>query len=271
MTCYAIGDVQGCHDALRGLLDRLKFDPAADRLLFAGDLVNRGPDSLAVLRFVRSLGAAAVTVLGNHDLHLLARARGARAKSRDTLEDVLAAPDCDELLAWLQSRPLAWGDDDGRWLLVHAGLPPQWTRAQALSLAAEVSAALQGGDSAALFSEMYGDLPDLWDEALAGAARQRFIINCLTRMRFVGADGRIDLRHKAAPGTQPAGLVPWFDAPGRRSAGDTILFGHWSALGQVHWPAQRVYGLDCGCIWGGSLCALNLDSGAVTRQRCRAP
>lgn len=268
MARFAIGDVQGCYTPLRALLDRLDFDPGRDQLLLTGDLVNRGPESLQTLRFLRGLGSAAITVLGNHDLHLIAVAHGGRGKPRDTLGDILGAPDRDELLAWLQAQPLAWGDAEGRVLLVHAGVPPQWTRAQALACSAEVSRVLAGDGGAALLDQMYGDEPARWRDSLEGFDRLRFIINCLTRLRYCRTDGRIDLKFKGPPGTQPRGLLPWFEAPGRRSAGDTIVFGHWSTLGRVHWPQARVYGLDSGCVWGGRLTALNLDSGEVETCGC---
>jgi bis(5'-nucleosyl)-tetraphosphatase (symmetrical) len=263
MATYAIGDVQGCYTPLRRLLDALRFEPARDRLLFAGDLVNRGPESLQMLRFVSGLGSAAVTVLGNHDLHLLALARGGRRKRRDTLDPILAAPDREELLAWLARCPLAW--EEGATLLVHAGVAPQWTRAQTLALAREVSTAVVSG---ALFAEMYGDRPARWDEALAGAERWRIVVNVLTRMRYCAADGTIDLKYKGAPGSQPPTLMPWFAVPGRRTANESIVFGHWSTLGRVHWPDYRVHGLDSGCVWGGRLTALELSSGAVSSVPC---
>jgi bis(5'-nucleosyl)-tetraphosphatase (symmetrical) len=256
MALYAIGDVQGCYDELRRLLEALRFDPAADRLWFTGDLVNRGPKSLETLRFVRSLGSAAVTVLGNHDLHLLAVAQGdSRAKRRDTFGDVLGAPDRDELLAWLRRQPLLHGE--GGFYLIHAGLPPQWTIEEAARHAAEVEACLSGEGAEEFFQRMYGDLPDLWTGSLDYWDRLRFATNCLTRMRYCGRDGRIDLKHKGAPGSQPASLPPWFAAPGRRSAGAKIVFGHWSTLG-FH-VENGAYCLDTGCLWGGELTALRLD------------
>lgn len=260
MTTYAIGDLQGCYDELRRLLDRLRFDPAVDRLLLAGDLVNRGPGSLQVLRFVRSLGSAAEAVLGNHDIHLLACAHGAPLKAGDTLDEVLAAPDRDELIDWLARRPLALWDAQSEALLIHAGLPPQWTRQRALELAAEASAVLGGPQRGDFLAHLYGDRPEQWDEGLHGWERQRFIVNCLTRLRFCRLDGRVALRHKGGPGTQPQELMPWFAVPGRRSAGERIVFGHWSTLGKVAWPEARVWGLDTGCVWGGRLTALNLAS-----------
>ena len=205
MALYAIGDVQGCFDELRTLLDALRFDPAADTLWFTGDLVNRGPESLATLRLVRDLGDSAVTVLGNHDLHLLAVARGrSPLKRKDTLQAVLDAPDCDELLAWLQGRPLLHHDAGLGLTLLHAGLPPQWSVATARTLASEVEAVLRDGESDAYFGHMYGDKPRRWDADLEGWARLRFITNCLTRMRFCTSDGRLFLFSKGPPWSQPA-------------------------------------------------------------------
>lgn len=260
MTSYAIGDLQGCLDPLQRLLDKIDFQPGRDRLLFAGDLVNRGPQSLQVLRFVRGLGHAAVTVLGNHDLHLLAAARTARFGRRDTLAPILAASDRDELLHWLRQQPLALSDPASGALLIHAGVPPQWDRALTLALAAEVQDLLAAPDGDDFLSHMYGNEPDCWQDGLRGVPRWRFIVNCLTRLRYCDAQGRVHLKPSGAPGTQPPGLVPWFQVPGRRSAGETIIFGHWSTLGRVHWPQQQVYGLDTGCLWGGCLTALNLDT-----------
>jgi bis(5'-nucleosyl)-tetraphosphatase (symmetrical) len=269
MPNYAIGDLQGCLDPLQELLQRIAFDPIRDRLLFAGDLVNRGPQSLQVLRFIRSLGKAAVTVLGNHDLHLLAATHGGRFRANDTFDEIMRAPDRDELLDWLMQQPLAHEDPQSGALLIHAGVPPQWDRAQVLSLAQEVSATLTGPGGGELLTQMYGNEPDRWSEGLRGLPRLRFIINCLTRLRYCESDGRVRLKPSGAPGTQPQGLLPWFEAPGRKTAGDTIVFGHWSTLGRVHWPQARVYGLDTGCLWGGCLTALNLESWATTSIDCR--
>ena len=261
MAIYAVGDVQGCYDELRRLLEALRFDPAQDRLWFTGDLVNRGPRSLDTLRFVRSLGAAAATVLGNHDLHLLAVAHGvSRTKRRDTFGDVLLAPDREELLDWLRRRPLLHGEDG--FYLIHAGLPPQWRIEDACLRAAEVEGCLAGDDCEEFFRRMYGDQPDAWSDSLEYWDRLRFSTNCLTRMRYCGRDGRLDFKHKGAPGSQPAPLVPWFAAPERRSADASIVFGHWSTLG-FH-AGEGVYCLDTGCLWGGELTALKLD-GAMRR------
>jgi bis(5'-nucleosyl)-tetraphosphatase (symmetrical) len=256
VTRYAIGDLQGCVEELRTLLARLKFSADRDRLWFVGDLVNRGPDSLATLRLVRALGDNAVVVLGNHDLHLLAVAYGVQRRRRsDTLDAVLAASDRDALIEWLQLRPLA--HLEGNDLMVHAGLVPQWTATRTLALAAEVGNALRR-DPRALFEHMYGDEPERWDERLAGAERARFIINVLTRLRLCTADGRVDISSKGPPPPPPSPLRPWFEHPRRASRDVRVIFGHWSALGLVERPG--VLGLDSGCVWGGSLTAANLDS-----------
>ncbi|CAK0773162.1 diadenosine tetraphosphatase [Gammaproteobacteria bacterium] len=258
MAVYAIGDLQGCYDPLRRLLDYLAFDPSRDRLWLVGDLVNRGPASAAVLRLVRGLGEAAITVLGNHDLHLLAVAHHRdHQRHKDTFHDVLRAPDRDELLEWLCQRPLLHHDPQLRMTMVHAGLPPQWDLAQASVCAAELQKVLRGKERKAFFGHMYGNHPNQWSEHLEGWERLRFISNCFTRLRFCTPDGQLNLEYKGRPGTQPPLYVPWFLAPGRRSAKDTIVFGHWSALGYHH--QSGIYALDSGCVWGGRLTALRLD------------
>ena len=260
MAVFAVGDVQGCYQELQGLLEEIRFDPARDRLWFTGDLVNRGPDSLAVLRFVRGLGESAVTVLGNHDLHLLAVAEGlGKAHRADTLQAILDAPDRDELLAWLRSRPLLHHDAGLGYTLVHAGLAPQWDLATAQACGAEVAAALQGEQYREFLGNMYGDQPDRWDEGLEGWERLRFAVNCFTRLRYCSEDGRLGLRHKGEPGSQPADYLPWFAVPSRRSRALRIVFGHWSTLGLYQAPG--VLGLDTGCLWGGLLTAARLDGG----------
>jgi bis(5'-nucleosyl)-tetraphosphatase (symmetrical) len=256
VTRYAIGDVQGCHEELRALLARLSFSADRDRLWFVGDLVNRGPQSLATLRLVHGLRDNAVVVLGNHDLHLLAVAAGVRRRRRsDTLDEVLAASDRDALLEWLTCRPLAHAQ--GADLMVHAGVLPQWTVALTLSVAAEVEAALQR-DPRTLLEQMYGNEPDRWDPRLAGMERLRFVINVLTRMRVCTADGRIDTAVKGGVPAPPSPLRAWFEHPHRASGEARIIFGHWSALGLVQ--RAGVIGLDTGCVWGGALTALDLDS-----------
>jgi bis(5'-nucleosyl)-tetraphosphatase (symmetrical) len=258
MAVYAIGDVQGCFAPLRALLDKLNYDPSADRLLFAGDLVNRGPRSLDVLRFVKSLPNT-TTVLGNHDLHLLAVAAGqAPRKKRDTFDDVLAAPDRDELLGWLRSCPLLHHDAALGCLLVHAGVLPQWGLMTALALAAEAGEFIRRSESNELFTHMYGDTPDHWQDELGGWARLRVIINVFTRLRYCDAHGRMDLRPKGWPGKQPSHLLPWFQVPRRMLRDTRIVFGHWSTLGV--WDADGVIALDSGCLWGGKLTAVRLDS-----------
>lgn len=255
MTRYAIGDLQGCDAELRALLKKIGFRADRDELWFVGDLVNRGPGSLATLRFVRSLGANAAVVLGNHDLHLLAVAHGAqRRRKSDTLDEILSAKDREPLLEWLLSCPLAHAA--GTDLMVHAGLVPQWSMPLTLRLAAEVSAAL-ARDARGLFEHMYGDEPDEWDEELRGYARLRFIINVLTRLRVCTAAGRIDLASKGEPAPPPSPWRPWFEHEERRSRDARVIFGHWSALGLVLRP--NLIGLDSGCVWGGALTAFDLD------------
>ncbi len=265
MAVYAIGDLQGCHDALLCLLDKLNFDPAADHLWFTGDLVARGPDSLGVLRTVRALGEGATVVLGNHDLHLLALAWAADSprKHDQGLRAVLEARDADELLQWLAQRPLIHHDVGLGWTLVHAGLVPQWSVAQALALAAEVEAELRR-EPQALLAGMYGDEPDLWHDQLQGMARHRLVINALTRMRYVDDQGRLLLKLKGAPSAAPAGALPWFRHPQRQSRGDRLVFGHWSTLGLLQEPG--LLGLDGGYVWGGSLWAVRLDAEALPLQ-----
>jgi bis(5'-nucleosyl)-tetraphosphatase (symmetrical) len=255
VTRYAIGDVQGCDQDLRALLKLAGFSAGRDQLWFVGDLVNRGPGSLATLRLVHALGANAVVVLGNHDLHLLAVAHGMeRRRKSDTLDAVLAATDRDTLLEWLSTRPLAFAQ--GNDLMVHAGVVPQWTVQLTLSLSAEVSAALQH-DPRTLFEHMYGDEPDRWDPRLTGMERLRFAINVLTRLRVCTADGRVDVSMKGAPPPPPSPLRPWFEHAQRASRGARIIFGHWSALGLIE--RDGVIGLDTGCVWGGALTACDLD------------
>lgn len=258
MAFYAIGDVQGCFDALRALLDKLRYDPVHDRLWFTGDLVNRGPQSLEVLRLVSSLPKTE-TVLGNHDLHLLAVASGhAPRKNSDTFEDVLSAPDREILLEWLRHRPLFLHDEQVGYSLVHAGLLPAWDCATAQQLAREAEQTISRSQHNELFSHMYGDTPDHWHDGLAGWARLRVIINAFTRLRYCDREGRMDLRPKGHPGQQPAHLVPWFQIPDRKSRAQRVVFGHWSTLGV--WNADGVLGIDSGCLWGGKLTAVRLDT-----------
>ncbi|MDX1455207.1 MAG: symmetrical bis(5'-nucleosyl)-tetraphosphatase [Gammaproteobacteria bacterium] len=261
---WAIGDVQGCLDALKALLEKIDFDPARDELWLTGDLVNRGPDSLETLRFVRDLGRSAVTVLGNHDLHLLAVAHGhVQAGDKDTFAELLAASDSDELLDWLRHRPLLHVDHELDCLMVHAGLPPQWNRAQALSCAHEVELMLQSVDIDRLLADMYGNQPDQWSAELEHGddplPRWRFTINACTRMRYCTADGQLDFREKGAPGSQREGLLPWYAVPDPEWLGQKIVFGHWSTLGPVGTGRDDVVALDTGCLWGGCLTAMRLS------------
>jgi bis(5'-nucleosyl)-tetraphosphatase (symmetrical) len=258
MNTYAIGDLQGCLNELRRLLDELRFDPSGDRLWFVGDLVNRGFQSLETLRFVKSLGGAAVTVLGNHDLHALAVFYGDEAKkSKDTLDELLAAPDVEVLMEWLRHRPMLHHEPELRTTMIHAGLSPQWTLEEARGLAAEMEQTLRGPQVGAFFSQMYGDEPASWSPQLNGWERLRFITNCLTRIRYCREDGTLDLKTKTAPGHQPEGLYEWFNVPGRRSAGQRLVFGHWSTLGARVLP--DAIALDSGCVWGGRLTAVRLE------------
>ena len=253
-----IGDLQGCCDALDRLLDEAGFSPSRDRLVVLGDLVNRGPDSLGVLQRMAAMGTSARCVLGNHDLHLLAVANGVRKPHRsDTLQPILDSTDRDHWLDWLRRQPLAL--TEAGWLCVHAGLPPQWDAQQALARAAEVSALLTGDDLQGFLTTMYGNEPLRWDEQLSGPERHRFIVNALTRMRFCAADGTLELQTKEGLEATPQGLHPWFEVPGRRSAGQPVAFGHWSTLGLVN--RAGLLGLDTGCVWGGCLTGVRVDEG----------
>jgi bis(5'-nucleosyl)-tetraphosphatase (symmetrical) len=255
---YLMGDVQGCCDALERMLAKLGFSASRDRLYVLGDLVNRGPASLATLRRLRGLGDAATCLLGNHDLHLLAVAHGVRPQHKsDTLSDILEAPDREEWLDWLRQRRMAVFEHG--WLMVHAGVVPQWDRATTLQLAGELEQQLRGPDLGAFLRVMYGNEPSRWSESLTGHDRLRFAVNVLTRIRFVAADGTLDLKSKEGAGGAPPGCVAWFDAPGRRTADTPIAFGHWSTLGLVNRP--DLLALDTGCVWGGQLTAVRVDGG----------
>jgi bis(5'-nucleosyl)-tetraphosphatase (symmetrical) len=263
MPTYAIGDIQGCCDEFEVLLERISFDPSRDRLWLVGDLVNRGPRSLDVLRLVRKLGAAVITVLGNHDLHLLAAALtpSEQLKPKDTLGEIFAAPDRDELMDWLRRQSIMHHDPELNYTMIHAGLAPDWDFAQARECAVELESALRDDiASAELFAHMYGDQPDRWSNDLQGVDRLRFITNCFTRLRFCHTDGRLALRHKGAIEDAPPGLVPWFRAPHRRTRDLRIVCGHWSALGL--YEGDGVLSIDTGCVWGANLCAVRLDRAA---------
>jgi bis(5'-nucleosyl)-tetraphosphatase (symmetrical) len=266
VAVYAIGDVQGCAAELDALLEKLEFDPRRDRVWFVGDLVNRGPASLAVLRRVEALGEAAIIVLGNHDLHLLAVARGdvpLKASDR-SLQEILEAPDRERLLDWLQGRPMLHHDPALGITLLHAGLAPQWDLPTAIACARELETALRSRRGDAFYRRMYGNEPDRWREDLDGPARLRFIVNCLTRLRICVAQGRIALGFKGRLEEIPPGLMPWFRVPGRRSAGQRIVCGHWSAIGYL--VDHDVLSIDTGCVWGGTLTAQRLDQPSAPVQ-----
>jgi bis(5'-nucleosyl)-tetraphosphatase (symmetrical) len=253
---YLIGDLQGCCDALERLLQRLDFSASRDRLWLLGDLVNRGPESLATLRRLQGLGSAATCLLGNHDLHLLAVAHGVRPVHRsDTLQPILQAPDREPLLDWLRQQRLAVFE--AGWLMVHAGVVPQWSRDDTLAAAAEVESVLRGPALPDFLQAMYGNEPARWSADLAGHDRLRFTVNVLTRLRFCTADGTMDFKTKDGAGAAPEGFMPWFDVPGRRTADTPVAFGHWSTLGLLNQP--MLLGLDTGCIWGGQLTAARVD------------
>lgn len=265
MATIAIGDVQGCYDQLMRLLERAGFDERRDVLWFVGDLVNRGPQSLATVRFVKGLGKRAVTVLGNHDLNLLAVAEGIRKPHYgDTDGDVLAAPDRDELLAWLRQRNMMHAENG--YAMVHAGLLPQWNISQALALAREVEAALAGPGYRQFLRDMYGNEPARWRDDLAGADRLRIIVNAMARMRLTNSDGVLELDYKLGLDGMPRGYVPWYDAPNRASRGTTIIFGHWAALGLL--VREDVVCLDSGCVWGRALSALRLEDRRLFQLDC---
>jgi bis(5'-nucleosyl)-tetraphosphatase (symmetrical) len=260
MATYAIGDLQGCHDEFCRLLDKLQFDPARDTLWLCGDLVNRGGQSLAVLRLVRSFGERAITVLGNHDLSLLAvaeREEADQAKVNAELREILFAPDRDELLDWLRARPLLHVDRTFEFMLVHAGLSPRWNADDAERAAREVEQRLRSDGARRLLKSMFGNKPDQWTPRLQGIDRLRASINVFTRMRYCDARGRIAYHEKGPPGTQKAGLYPWFEVPGQKARDIRIVCGHWSTLGRFQ--GMGVYGIDGGCVWGGELIALRLD------------
>jgi bis(5'-nucleosyl)-tetraphosphatase (symmetrical) len=257
MTIYAIGDIQGCFTEFMKLLKQIQFDAHKDTLWFTGDLVNRGQQSLEVLRFIRDLGDNHKTVLGNHDLHLLAVAYGSKLHDKDTLNAILTAPDREELIDWLRHRPLLYYEEHIGYVLTHAGLAPFWDLAKAQALAKEVEVVLQSDSPAFFLNVMYGNQPDYWDDQLGGVERLRSIVNYLTRMRFCYSDGRLDLTYKGQIKDKPENLLPWFDVPHRVNANLKIIFGHWAALGGKA-DVQNVYPLDTGCVWGNSLTAMRL-------------
>ena len=267
MATYAVGDIQGCFASFSDLLEEIGFSSSRDQLWLVGDLINRGPDSLAVLRWARQHEAALRVVLGNHDLHALAVAEGFVEPHRsDTLEPLLTAPDRDELLTWLRHRSLAYGEDE--YLMIHAGLLPQWEGAQVLELAQEVETALRSSNYRDFFKHMYGNQPNRWEDGLQGMDRLRIITNALTRLRVCSAEGEMDFRFKGEPDKIPTGLMPWFEVPGRKTADKTLVVGHWSALGLV--LRDNLIALDTGCLWGGQLSALRLEDRRLFQVPCAA-
>jgi bis(5'-nucleosyl)-tetraphosphatase (symmetrical) len=267
MALYLIGDVQGCDSALQALLDKISFSPSRDTLYVLGDLVNRGPDSAGVLRRLMGFAASAQCLLGNHDLHLLAASVGARRPSRnDTLANVLQAPDREPMLAWLRQQHMAFllEHQNQSILMVHAGVLPGWTADQTLALAAEFEAVLRSPDLNEFLHQMYGNTPTRWDDALQGMDRLRMIVNALTRLRFCTAEGVMEFDTSDGAHAAPPGYLPWFDAPGRKTAGVTVAFGHWSTLG---WLGRNdLFALDSGCVWGGHLSALKLGSSTAAHE-----
>ena len=267
MALYCIGDVQGCDGALQRLLDHMAFSPSRDTAYLLGDLVNRGPDSAAVLRRCMAADGALRPLLGNHDLHLLATAHGVRKPSRrDTLAAVLQADDRDGLLGWLRRQPLAIAHEHGgeTLLMLHAGALPAWSAADLLRLADEVHDVLRGDALPAFLHQMYGNQPDHWQEALTGTDRLRVIVNALTRLRFCSPDGVMDFESTESAGSAPPGLMPWFDVPGRRTAGTLLAFGHWSTLGWLN--RSDLLGMDTGCVWGGCLSAVRFGATLAERE-----
>ena len=267
MALYLIGDVQGCDAPLERLLDDIAFSPSRDQLVLLGDVVNRGPDSLAVLRRLQGLDGAAQSLLGNHDLHLLSVSQGARKLGRrDTLAEVLAAPDREALLGWLRRQPMALHRElaDGELLMVHAGVLPQWSLGHTLALAAELESVLRGPAWTEFLQSMYGNEPAQWSDALSGSARLRVIVNALTRLRFCSAEGVMEFDTKDGSADPPAGFMPWFAVPGRCTANVTVAFGHWSTLG---WLSRRdLLSIDTGCIWGGCLSAVRIGAKIMDRE-----
>lgn len=267
MATYALGDLQGCYRELMQLLEQIGFSDS-DHLWFTGDLVNRGPDSLECLRFVKRLGARAVTVLGNHDLHLLALHHSGSRKVHPTLTPVFSAPDRDELLHWLQQQPLLHDDKALGYVMTHAGIPHIWSLKTARALAAELEAVLRGEKASRFFDGMYGNQPDLWRDDLKGQERLRAITNYLTRMRFITPQGRLEFSASGAPDNAPAGFFPWFELSPSKPFKRIQLSGHWAALG--HHRNERMISLDTGCVWGNALSALRLDDGLLFSQPCTA-
>jgi len=263
MSTYAIGDLQGCHKELIQLLDEINFNNKNDQIWFVGDMVNRGPQSLACLRLIKSLGDSAKVVLGNHDLHLLAVANKVRKPhKKDTVNKIIESKDADDLLSWVTNLPLLVNDPDLDFTMVHAGLPPQWSLYQAIELAQETESLLRSDKFNDFLNYMYGDQPDKWSDSLKDYDRHRFIINCFTRIRYCDANGRLNLKEKGKPGTQTNSLTTWYAISNRKTKNNKILFGHWSTIhlgNEKNFKQYNVYPLDTGCLWGGELTAMRLD------------
>lgn len=272
MATYAIGDLQGCYDELRALLTHINFSRDRDRLWFCGDLVNRGPKSLETLRFIRSLEDNALTVLGNHDLHLLAVAFIQKKHgNKDTLHGLLQADDATDLLNWLRQQHLAYHDPERDITLLHAGTHPGWSIKKTLKLAAEVEQVLRSDQHIEFYSHMYGNKPANWDDSLTGWSRYRFITNILTRMRYCDMNGKPAFSEKGPPGTQAKGLLPWYEVPSRKTRKNTIIFGHWSTLPDSDSGINNCYSIDSGCVWGGKLTALRIDVNPFEYIRLACP
>lgn len=275
MSVYAIGDIQGCYQELLDLLNEINFDQTKDQLWFTGDLVNRGPLSLETLQFVKELGDKAIVTLGNHDLHLLAVSLNTADKQpKDTIDTILDAPDRNNLLDWLRSQPLLHHDNKTGFVLIHAGLLPQWDLGQAIELANEVEHALTADNHTDFFAHMYGNKPDHWSDDLQGWDRLRVIVNTFTRMRYCDEKGNFTLKEKGPPGTQAKPCQPWFTVPSRKTKKEKIIFGHWSTVyfGNIkYFQKYNVYPLDTGCIWGGTLTALRLDDEKIFNVPSKQP
>ena len=273
MATYAIGDVQGCFDELKALLALINFNSDRDRLLFCGDLVNRGPKSLKTLRFIKSLEDNALSVLGNHDLHLLATAYDhKKLGKKDTLYAILQADDAPELLNWLRHQPMVFNDRENNITLLHAGIHPDWSIKKTLKLADEVEQILRSDNHINFYKHMYGDKPFIWNDSLSGWSRYRYITNTLTRLRYCDAQGKAVLNAKGAPGSQAEHLYPWYEVPGRKSQHDTIIFGHWSTLPHAGLECiNNTYAIDSGCLWGGSLTAMRIDEKPFQYTHLRCP
>ncbi|MBS3803975.1 MAG: symmetrical bis(5'-nucleosyl)-tetraphosphatase [Oleiphilaceae bacterium] len=266
MTDYAIGDIQGCYDSLRKMLALIEFSPSKDRLWVAGDLVNRGPGSLATLRYIESLESSAVVVLGNHDLHLLAVALGDhKLRKKDTLAEIFAAPDGKKLIEWLRQQTFCVYDPDRNFVMSHAGLPHIWSVEDALRHSREIESVIRGPEAEAFFVNMYGNRPERWHEDLKGLDRWRMITNYFTRMRFIAEDGTLELETKEAAGSAPDGFAPWFEF--RREDSVRVIFGHWASLEGDTGHSPHI-GLDTGCVWGGALTVINLDTEEKIRCEC---